>query len=370
MNIFCEAFNFLHNSSSPQKRKVGTMFRNLHVLPAILIVVAGCSDSGDSGGGGNDGRSAAALEEFLIAQEPDVTPPQAAFAARATPRFNVSNGGVTQSSGAANSVINVEIGGTEGSRTYTITNPISAPGTGGFPLGTGDALAPEDDSETGSNIVRFVKEERAGNTYLFLNSDALPDVHGAANYLAYGFWIHDPAAESATPTVGAFIDSASTLIFDPAHVPPLTGTAEYAGDAEGLYYGLQDSETAFFSFTAEVELSADFGTFATLGQIEGTVDSFRTGNAEVDALFGSTTITLETAPLTANFNTFTGGTLAMVEIGEEEPVPFTGEWGGQFFDTDTTIQTDTPGIAAGTFGLADPLNTQTVLGIFYTTLQP
>ena len=342
------------------------MFRNLYVLPAILIVIAGCSDSGDSGGG-NDGASAVALEEFLIAQDPDVTPPQAALAAMATPQFDVLDGGVTQSSDTGNPVISVEIGGGEESRTYTIRNPRS-PGTGGFPLGTDDALAPEDDSETGSNIVRFVQEGTAGNTYLFLNSDALPDAGGAADYLAYGFWVYDPDGETTPPTVGAFIDSSRTHIFASDNVQALTGTAEYAGDAEGLYYGLAGSDVAFFSFRAKVALSADFGTSSTPGEISGIVEEFSTGNDEVDALFGSATITLDTADLIDGFNTFSGDTSATVTIGEDE-VDFLGKWGGQFFaETDPSTDADHPGVAAGTFGLANLASAQTVLGIFYTTL--
>ena len=108
------------------------------------------------------------------------------------------------------------------------------------------------------------------------------------DYLSFGTWLyvpHDPAA-AADYDFGTFASGGDP--FTNAHIKGLTGTAAYAGKAMGMYYagGLsQNPEVG--SFTADVELMADFGTIDDFGTIGGDVSNF-SFDGDVASMFPAT----------------------------------------------------------------------------------
>ena len=89
----------------------------------------------------------------------------------------------------------------------------------------------------------------------------------AADYLSFGNWRYIPEdwTEMHAYEVGLFATVGEP--FNAGNLMALSGTAEYAGGAVGIYSVNYDSD----EFTANVELSADFGSDADFGAINGRV---------------------------------------------------------------------------------------------------
>ena len=89
----------------------------------------------------------------------------------------------------------------------------------------------------------------------------------AADYLSFGNWRYMPEdwTEMHAYEVGLFATVGEP--FNAGNLMALSGTAEYAGGAVGIYSVNYDSD----EFTANVELSADFGSDADFGAINGRV---------------------------------------------------------------------------------------------------
>lgn len=103
----------------------------------------------------------------------------------------------------------------------------------------------------------------------------IPGTVPNADYLAIGHWLYVPedVTDSVNYEFGVYASGGDP--FEVTYLAPLAGTATYLGDALGMYYvdGLSDDPTVG-SFTADVELTADFGDNSETGFISGEVRNF------------------------------------------------------------------------------------------------
>ena len=97
----------------------------------------------------------------------------------------------------------------------------------------------------------------------------------AADYLVFGHWLYvpDDATDADAYDFGVFASGGDA--FQVANLMALTGTASYNGDAAGVYYadGLSSSPD-LGTFTADIELAADFKTGSEYGTVSGEVNNF------------------------------------------------------------------------------------------------
>ncbi len=185
------------------------------------------------------------------------------------------------------------------------------------------------------------------------------------DYLAMGLWARipsryidadgeidqniGPAQWSNEIEYGVYADGGDP--FEQNNVEALTGTATYSGDATAVYVDTGSDEAA--SLMATVSLTADFGTNADLGTIEGTVSRFQRRNDEPPGRYELTdaqvarlgTVTLGSADIGDSDSGFFTGDTSMTAAGDS----LTGKWGGQFYGNGQAPQ-DRPGAVAGTFG--------------------
>ena len=177
------------------------------------------------------------------------------------------------------------------------------------------------------------------------------------DYLAGGIWVYIPEDGGADDyEFGAFADGASP--YPEGDVAGLTGTAEYNGEATGVYsYGTNGGRRNEF-FDARVELTADFDT-GTAGEVNGRVYDVMVDDEMVD---GDPELMLLVADIDNNSNFFTGDTSMM--FNQEA---YTGKWGGQFYndpEPNTNANDEYPGSVAGTFGGATSDSEESFLGVF------
>ena len=192
-------------------------------------------------------------------------------------------------------------------------------------------------------------------------------------YLDFGYWIVEgPGAEYAVGTYATSTELVTTLAEE------ITGTAEYAGPATGLYMhkrvGADGKPASAVSgqFTALANLMATFGQAADmsippnmLDSITGTVSDFR--NADGDMIADWTAMLMvgvddNDAARTSNIaddGTFDGTTTGG------------GEWNGQFHDARVNADDNdiaiAPGAAAGVFNAH--FDNGHVAGAFGATIQ-
>jgi hypothetical protein len=173
---------------------------------------------------------------------------------------------------------------------------------------------------------------------------------GDPDYLAGGIWVYAPddAAGTEDYEFGAFVDGSE--LFTPANLAALTGTAEYAGEATGVYTDSTTDTNSFFD--ADVSLTANFDDADE--EISGTISGFE---VDGDPVEGDPMLMLETAGIEIT-NFFTGDT-SMTFDGDD----FTGKWGGQFYGNGANAA-DHPGSVAGTFGGATVDGDKAFLGVF------
>ena len=108
----------------------------------------------------------------------------------------------------------------------------------------------------------------------------VPEEWPHADYLSMGHWLFVPedAAEFEAYDFGVF--SGGSDPFEPAYLKAVAGTAHYTGDAAGMYHArLSPVSVRSGRFVSAVELTADFGTNAELGEIEGRVYGFELDDA-------------------------------------------------------------------------------------------
>ena len=189
-------------------------------------------------------------------------------------------------------------------------------------------------------------------------------------YLDFGYWIVEgPGAEYAVGTYATSKELVTTLA-------EITGTAEYAGPATGLYMhkrvGADGKPASAVSgqFTALATLMATFGQAADmsippnmLDSITGTVSDFR--NADGDMIADWTAMLMvgvddSNAARTSNIDV--NGTFDGTTTGG-------GEWNGQFHDARVNADDGAiaPGAAAGVFDAH--FDNGHVAGAFGATIQ-
>ena len=184
----------------------------------------------------------------------------------------------------------------------------------------------------------------AGVVAIDWNSDDTTD------YLAGGYWIHVEASP-ASLEFGAFVDGPELDIDNPPSLP-VTGTADYAGAAAGLYAteagtdipGVTAGTAEVGEFSGLATLTANFGT----GTISGCVGCF--GSVDLTPAGGYTYATnyrvhLGAAPIARAQGTFRA---ANVTVSNPD-IPISrssGVWGGQFSNR---LDGGDPRLAAGTF---------------------
>ena len=296
---------------------------SLAAAAALSLVLSACSSSDSE-------TSMAQMPESLQREVAgNHTARAAARAAESLPR----SGSVTQSSNPADSV-EVELDANNNS--FTITN--TAPGAG-WEIGTGNAQ-PLNGGGAG-DAIWLAQQVDGGRRVVFAYPRAAEE--GGTDWLAAGIWTFVPDSEELGDyEFGAFADGGDP--FEQDNLQALTGTAEYEGQAVGVYYAFSTStdESEAGPFTADVALTADFDAANTThGSISGTVSDVET---EDGTAIGAT-LALGSADIgSSNAGFFTGAT-SMTFGGRT----YEGRWGGQFFD-DGAADTDHPASVAGTFG--------------------
>ena len=175
-----------------------------------------------------------------------------------------------------------------------------------------------------------------------------------ANYLSFGNWLFVPEDVTNVDAVDFGVFAGGDDPFVTNHLQGLTGTADYAGDAAGMY-----AEAATVStFAAKVALTADFGTGGDFGAIVGRVYDF-----DIDGDKASPLAELSLGTVSWRG----GGTINIFQswYAGGDPVPggwieggttadggWEGRWGGKFFGNGAAA-TDLPTSFAGTFGATD-----------------
>ena len=181
-----------------------------------------------------------------------------------------------------------------------------------------------------------------------------------ATYFAYGWWRRNSDAlgyqiGTFTDYVGLTITGTAGADNDDLAITTLEGGATYMGHAAGKYSvlpGLDNPTGDVGHFTANVTLTADWGTEATLGSLKGTVDGFmgadgmpRDWTVELqktglDSL-GATDADSVTAGQQFNSTVWTIGTRADAA----------GMWEAQLYEAspDTSPRAGTPTTALGEF---------------------
>ena len=292
---------------------------SLAAAAALPLVLSAC---------GSSGSGQMSLQREVAGNH---TARAAARAAESPPR----PGSVTQSSNAAD---RIEVSDFDpANNSFTITN--TAPGAG-WTIGTGNAR-PLNGGGAG-DAIWLAQQVDGGRRVVFAYPRAAEE--GGTDWLAAGIWTFVPDSEEPGDyEFGAFADGGAPLTgANLQALQALTGTAQYAGQAVGVYYAFSTStdESEAGPFTADVALTANFSTAEALGSISGTVSGVETQ----DGTAIGATLALGSADIgSSNAGFFTGAT--NMTFGGRA---YTGRWGGQFFDNGAA--TDPPASVAGTFG--------------------
>ncbi len=96
-----------------------------------------------------------------------------------------------------------------------------------------------------------------------------------ADYLAFGRWLYVSEDETDADAYDFGVFASGGDAFQVNNIVALTGTATYSGDAAGVYYanGLSSSPD-IGTFTADVDLMADFKSSSEYGVVSGAVSNF------------------------------------------------------------------------------------------------
>ncbi|MDE0207790.1 MAG: hypothetical protein OXP66_17380 [Candidatus Tectomicrobia bacterium] len=200
-----------------------------------------------------------------------------------------------------------------------------------------------------SNSVLFTPAD-GGSPVQLSGSDSRPVPEG--NYLTFGDWLYSPpdTADIKAFQVGVFASGRDP--FRATDLAALAGTATYTGEAAGLYATAAPPATGTFS--ADVELLADFGTGSDFGNASGWVTGFVLDYRERSPL--PELRLLPAAILGSDELSESGSTEATllpggwVHGGTAAVGGWRGEWGGRFFGNGAG---EYPSSFAGTFGATD-----------------
>ena len=200
-----------------------------------------------------------------------------------------------------------------------------------------------------ANMVVFTPAE-GGAPVLLSGSDSRPVPE--SHYLTFGSWLYAPedASNAGAFEVGVF--AAGRDPFRASNLMALDGTAAYSGKAAGLYARAARPATA--SFSADVTLTAEFGTASDLGAVSGWVSHFALADGGPSPL---AELRLLPTPIAASdveeqatrpAAPLPGG---WVEGETAASGGWHGVWGGRFFGNVTGG--GHPASVAGTFGATD-----------------
>ena len=190
-----------------------------------------------------------------------------------------------------------------------------------------------------------------------------------ANYLNFGSWLYVPAdvTDANAFEFGVFAGGDDPFMLN--NLMGLAGTADYAGEASGMYAETLPSGGTVGTFNAKVELTADFGTASDYGNIGGKVYEFELDSGKTPPLTELMLLTESWRDNTGTINIFRsyvdnnsddglgphapGGwiesnTWAMGTDGRD----WWGVWGGKFLGNGATPE-EHPSSFAGTFGVRD-----------------
>ena len=203
----------------------------------------------------------------------------------------------------------------------------------------------------------------AGDPVIFTPDDGSAEImlpHPApipvptANYLSFGNWLFVPEDITDLDTYDFGMFASGDDPFTVGSLQGLTGTANYAGEASGMY--ADEVEATLSPFSARVVLAADFGTADSHGTILGTVYRF-----EIEGVAASPldSLDLNGAPWRDERNNIfasgpdgiqlPGGWVEGWTSSDEATVRWRGSWGGKFFGNGA----GQPSAFAGTFGATD-----------------
>ena len=180
----------------------------------------------------------------------------------------------------------------------------------------------------------------------------------------FGWWLNKPTDERDTHTVQAFAGG-TTGYEAGAPAQSVEGSATYTGTAAGKYVSktvsggtTADADTGHF--TADAELTADFGSDTENGTIDGEVSGFvLTGNGETNA--ANWTVILDDAALSPGTATFNGVT--NMNFGGLT-ASGTGQWFGSFYNNADNDAATPPDTVTGIFDANDPGGTVNIIGGF------
>ena len=173
-----------------------------------------------------------------------------------------------------------------------------------------------------------------------------------SDYLLFGVWLDEVAEgeEAGADTFGAIVTGGQP--FTVGRVQALEGKATYRGSAVGAHH---KTGSGVSSFDGDANLTADFGTDATAGSIEGTIDNISVGGGDPMEEPIHLVKTLLTTGVT--LDTFNGAAVMGEQEGPGQAThTFNGTWSGGFFGNGEE-DTDHPGSVAGTFGVTDKTGT-------------
>ncbi len=351
-----------HTSSNKLKSGVLTL-----LLAIAVTVLAGCGGGGSTAGT----PSTSGLGDNIISVFADSETQATVRAEAADAAGNAPNAGsVTQSSTGNTTTldsIEVEVSNSNGQLVYKVDRT-PAPGEASVTIfdssdSETNVLHRERDPNEGFSAVNLSKKTADGQQFAAiytdwtLNTAAIPD-DDDTDYLAGGIWVHVPNDTTAINdyAFGAFVDGNDP--FTQSNLAAVTGTANYEGEATGVYTNTSEDENIFFD--AEASLTADFADGTNLGTIRGTIHDFE---SEGVVVLGVPVLTLDMANIGSGDSGFFTGDTAITFDGDS----YTGRWGGQFYSNPATGATgaDTqPGSVAGTFGGATTDNSKSFIGVF------
>ena len=184
-----------------------------------------------------------------------------------------------------------------------------------------------------------------------------------ANYLSFGNWLYVPEDVTDTDAFEFGVFAAGGDPFSGANLMALIGAATYTGKAAGMY--AESSGPDASAFSADVELTADFGTDSDFGTIQGTISNIALDSGETPALRALDLLSASwldqggTSNVFESYNNAYGPWPGGWVEGFTAADGWWGYWGGKFFGNGVATTdippsyVEHPASFAGTFGATD-----------------
>ena len=222
-------------------------------------------------------------------------------------------------------------------------------------------LAPGYTADAAGDPVIFTPDD--GSAVLTLPHPAPVEVP-SVNYLSFGTWLFLPEDIYDFDLYDFGMFASGDDPFTVENLQGLTGTANYSGEASGMF--ADEVEATLSPFSARVALAADFGTADNFGSILGSVYGFEIESGEESPL---QSLDLNGAPWRDERNNIfdswqgggplPGGLVQGWTGADVGTARWRGSWGGKFFGNGVAT-TDLPAsyvglpsAFAGTFGATD-----------------